>query len=416
LGRVGFEFSKTYFNYAKAVKNTISIILKYPFPYKAWFTIANDPDNTTVFNWKELDNFIWKELNLPLANSLFIKSFNHNLRDQVNLVDNPEITSQPHDIIHTWGDYLHSREKGFDRTDAKKGIEILQQHNINPKVWIDHGQSIGNLLHINNSGSTPTIKDQSGNTYKVFEYTLDLIEQIGIRYIWDGNITTAIGQDRPLATLSYFTEISSSKKVAMVKLVLKILFGKTIFKNKKQLKVPENNQYFPHTFHEGISMYCFTRYGTWKDADIYGLSNIISPDKIDSLISTGGTMIVYTHLGKRLADRINESFHIPEETKHALKYVAKQFEENFLMVSSVSELLDYLIIRDKIKVSEDKNAIYFNSDSIRFKNLNSEDLHGKKFSFNIAKFDQDSLTVSIDGKNIDFTIIKESNKIFSVTV
>ena len=84
------------------------MILKYPYPYRAWFTIANDPDNTLIRDWRELNSFIWDELELPLGNALFIKSFNNNLPDQVNLVDNPEISSQNHDIIHTWGDYMHS--------------------------------------------------------------------------------------------------------------------------------------------------------------------------------------------------------------------------------------------------------------------------------------------------------------------
>ena len=43
------------------------MILKYPYPYRAWFTIANDPDNTLIRDWRELNSFIWDELELPYS-------------------------------------------------------------------------------------------------------------------------------------------------------------------------------------------------------------------------------------------------------------------------------------------------------------------------------------------------------------
>ena len=70
------------------------MILKYPYPFKSWFTVANDPDNTSINDWEELNSFIWKELKLPLSNSLFVESHNENLPDQVNLFDNPKIAEQ----------------------------------------------------------------------------------------------------------------------------------------------------------------------------------------------------------------------------------------------------------------------------------------------------------------------------------
>ena len=34
------------------------MILRYPYPYRAWMSIANDPDNTLAKDWEELDRFI----------------------------------------------------------------------------------------------------------------------------------------------------------------------------------------------------------------------------------------------------------------------------------------------------------------------------------------------------------------------
>ena len=55
------------------------MVLKYPYPYKSWITLANDPDNTLIKDWNELNDFIWKELNLPFSNSIFLDSLNVNL-------------------------------------------------------------------------------------------------------------------------------------------------------------------------------------------------------------------------------------------------------------------------------------------------------------------------------------------------
>ena len=126
--------------------NMSKAILPYPYPYKAWLTMANDPDNTEMRDWEELHGFIWEELGLPFGDSLFIRSFNRNLPAQVNLQDHPKIAkAHLHDIIHTWGDYMHGRRRGFDREDALEAIDMLNEHGLQPRVWIDHASFMGLL-------------------------------------------------------------------------------------------------------------------------------------------------------------------------------------------------------------------------------------------------------------------------------
>ena len=392
------------------------MILKYPYPYKAWFTIANDPDNTLIQDWRELDSFIWKELSLPLGNTLFIKSYNHNLPNQVNLEDNPEILSQYHDILHTWGDYMHSRKNGFDRLDAIEAIEILKKKSINPKVWIDHSKFIGNLLHASKKGSIPKTYDGSGIEYINYVYTLDLIKKVGIRYIWSGKVSGIIGQDRKVSVYEYFKLKCSSLYKAFIKTILSHVVKFKNLRIKLGLEIPNNKQYFPYLFPDGNKLYCFSRYGTWKDSDIYGLGKIISPSIIDKLIKNNSTMVVYTHLGKRPQSKKNLSFHIPNETRDSLRYISEKFHDKFLMVSPLSTMLDYLIIRDNIKLFPEKNIIELIPDGIRFENILQSDLSGKKFSFKHNNvFNLNNIMVISNDKPFNFDVKTEKNNhIFSI--
>ena len=388
--------------------------LKYPYPYKAWLAIANDPDNTLLKDWQELDQFIWKELRLPIGNSLFIRSYNHNLKDQVNLVDHPEIAQQYHDTIHTWGDYMHSRSKGFDRNDAKEAMKILDQHTVRPKVWIDHAQFAGNLFHNSVLGSIPETKDRSGHSLKNFVYTLDLIEKTGIKYVWDGDITEVLGQDRPIRPLKFFLQVSTSNLKAIAKYSLYLLLRNTGFGKIKELLIPSNEQYFLHQFPDGRKFYCFRRYGRWEDADIYGLYNLIAPQQIDELIECNGSSIVYTHLGKRPANKLPETFHIPENTRESFKNLADKYESKDLMISPVSEMLDYLVLRDLVQLSKTGNRIVFEPDKIRYEAITQNDLSGKKFSFHSKGFNLNELRVTSNNESLEYKLLRENPEVFSI--
>lgn len=386
------------------------MILKYPYPYQGWFTIANDPDNTLIKDWRELNDFIWKELGLPLSNSLFVESFNKNLPDQVSLRGYPEIVDQPHDIIHTWGDYMHGREKSFDREDAIRAAEILRKYMLTPKVWIDHSRFVGNLIHNSTLGSIPSTKDASGITYKNYNYTLDLIQRIGIRYVWNGKVTSLIGQDKHYNRYHYRRVCGDNILSAAMKSLLSLLIHSKMILNYFSAEYDYNNQYKPVSFPDGRNFYSFTRYGTWKDADIYGLGRLLQKKNIDLLLRRKGTMAVYTHLGKRPHDKMHLEYHIPNKTKEALRYISQLYDEKRLMVSSLSNMLDYLVIRDNIVLSPMENKIEFRSDGIRFESLSLSILKKHKFSFSFArKFDISKLRVFLNQEDLKFNIEVEDD-------
>lgn len=354
----------------------------YPWPAKAWMALSSDPDNTLIEDWSELDRVIWKELELPFGDSLFIRSFNLNLPEQVDLARHPHIlAAHPHDTIHTWGDYVWSGPKSFERVDAIEGRETLAKAGFRPRVWVDHSMFMGNMLHNHRYGALPTMTDASGHVYPNPIYTLDIVKRVGVRYLWDGTITPVLGQDRPLSKWHMHKARAANTRGAVINLV-KYMVGRSLGIGQAfQGQFRGNAAYTSHRFPDGNVFYTFPRYGAWIDADIDGLGRIMAPTRMDELLRLGGTCILYTHLGKRPVDRMHERDHIPPATRAALEHVKQRYREGVLMLSSISRLLDHLVLRDHIIVDEEQGVIRFHADGIAFQKVEEPELAGHRFSF-----------------------------------
>lgn len=372
-------------------------IEKYPHPYRSWLTVSNDPDVTDIETWHAWNDFLFKELKLPWANALFLFSFNKNLPRQVSLSGYPEIAGQPIDGLHTWGDFVHAAEVGFSRDYAEKGLELLEQHGIRPKVWIDHSRFTGNMLHNNTWGSIPSYKDSAGLEYTVFEYSLDLVEKAGIRYIWDGNLTQIVGQDRDHSVMDRFQDSPPLKRVLQT---ARAMARSPFQKQGRNSAKGGNSAYFRHEFPDGRVFYCFRRFGRWRDADILGISRIISKQNIDRLIHNRGVMVAYTHLGKINQEAKGPGI-IPAETQDCFRYVRRKMNEGLLKFSSLSHLLDYLVLRDHADI--DGYRVRFKSDGIRFHSLDLGQLVG--FDFTLCGVEKpEKVSVSVDGADVPFKL------------
>lgn len=379
---------------ATPVKRRDPSVQALPYPYKAWLALSSDPDNTLWPDWQELDRVIWQELGLPFADSFFIRSYNQHIKGQVDLHDHPEIlAAHPHDTMHTWGDFMFGREKSFDRSDAEAHFAQLQRLGIAPRVWVDHSMFIGNLLHMHPYGSTPEFTDASGHRYSNPLYSLDLAHAAGVRYVWDGTITPVVGQDRPISLWRRHRQRGASGKAALGN-YLKHVTGERLGVGRSfRDQFPSNDAYSVRKFADGRSLYVFSRYGHWAKADIDGLGDLLAPERMSELIGNGGTCIAYTHLGKRPVERMNATTHIPANTLAALRGVKKHFEQRELMVSSVSDLLDQLVLRDHIAVDVPKNQVTFKADSIAFTTVDAKALNGRSFSFKSQGLDPAKLRV-----------------------
>lgn len=367
----------------------------YPFPAKAWLTLSNDPDNTRWPDWQELHRIIFEELELPFADSVFIKSYNEILKEQVDLAGHPEILAKhAHDTLHTWGDYQWAGARGFHRPDAVEALATIKGLGFTPRVWIDHSYFQGNMLHVSRYGSMPMISDRSGHSYPNPAYTLDLVKEAGVRYLWDGTITPVLGQDRPMSSWQlHRAREQSTTRVAMRR-------GQEVLRSWLGDERPRyhNEAHHAHHFPDGQVFRVFQRYGHWDDADVDGLARTLAPERMDELIAMGGTCIAYTHLGKRNASRGDSDSHVPAATVNALRHVRRRWKEGSLAVSSTSRMLDYLVLRDRIIVDTAANTVDLRPDGITFQTLMPNDLAGHRFTVRSVK--ADGLRVLCDGKEV----------------
>jgi hypothetical protein len=358
-------------------------LLPIPPPYSCWVALSNDPDGTTMWEWECVHRLVWEDLRLPFADSFFLFSYNERYPDQVCVERNPDIlAAHPHDTMHTWGDFCETSARVFTRADARAGLELLRSHGATPRVWVDHATFHGNLLHRPPAPAQPTLRDASGHAHENLAYSLDLIEQAGVRYVWDGSLTSVVGQDRPLRRRDWYAARYPRRRwprlVAAADLLGKPLW-RAVDARAFDYDASLNSQYREHCFGDGRTFYAFRRHGRWELADIDGLARIIEAPAIAALARTRGTMVVYTHLGKRNGDRSRDGRHVPRETEAALRGLAAMHRDGVVMLSSVSRLLDYLVVRDSCIVA--KSAIDFRADGVRFRRLTPSDLVGSSFGF-----------------------------------
>lgn len=327
---------------------------------------------------------IWKELELPFADSFYVRSYNQQLPGQVDLHGHPEILSaHEHDTMHTWGDFMFSGEKSFVRADAEAHLRVLQQLGSRPRVWIDHSMFVGNMIHFHRYGSTPRFTDASGHAYSNPLYTLDLVHEAGVRYLWDGTITPIIGQDRPISLWHIHRERSDRWSKALANLILHLAAALLGVGRSFREQFPPNDGYRPMCFEDGRWLYTFPRHGQWMKADIDGLGDLLSTERINRLMRSGGIMIAYTHLGKRPVDRMQDPVHIPARTVAALRHLKKRHADRELMLSSTSALLDYAVLRDHIRIDTKAKTIEFQADGIAFSTVGPKELAGRSFTVRV---------------------------------
>ena len=389
-------------------------LLQFPSPYRCWLAISNDPDGTTRPAWEQLHSLIWDRLELPISDSFFLYNVSERYPDQVSVDAYPDIISaHPHDTMHTWGDFCDARQREFGRDDAEKGLRLMREHGMRPLVWIDHSNFAGNLLHNPVVPAQPILEDRSGRSCENFTYSLDLIEQAGVRYLWDGDLTRIVGQDRHVGRREWYTQPGTPSQHPRLWAAMDIV-GRPIWRRVHagafDYDARANDQYAIQSFPDGRTLYRFRRFGEWSHANIDGLARSIDGERLDELARMGGTMIVYTHLGKHAGGLETPEAHIPAATAAALEGLAARYRDGTVMVSGVARMLDYLVLRDAAVFEQ--GCVDFRADGIRFDKLLPADLSG--FAFGVASGDS-KLPVRCEGIPIQATIERSESGTVCVT-
>jgi hypothetical protein len=330
---------------------------KFPYPYKAAFTICSDIDNTeTLEELIEIHNKINEtdtdsSLGLEIGDSFWLYNELNEFRKSVDF-DETKISSffssdEPDygisyydglsdslsnaakvinryikmgviDCLHSFG---HFSFNTFDRNFAIRALDELQKESLLIDVFTNHGGP-------ENTHNIGTLPSQLGDNPSKKEYHSDLLLNFGIKFLWSGQITHCIGQDGKI------TVENSIKQL--------IEFLQDFKANHEVIWKHDNKLVQVITLDDGQKIFDFVRYinrwGKHSIADEPFIYFQIGPAVINELISNQGYMIQYTHLGAN-----NGAPYISEPTFKALRYISHKSTAGELWVTSTSKLLNYYI-------------------------------------------------------------------------
>ena len=114
-------------------------------------------------------------------------------------------------------------------------------------------------------------------------------------------------------------------------------------------------------------------------------------------------------------ENIAQNYSLVFLIKHHYLKERLKYESKILMVSSISSMLDYLVLRDHVKFSPQKNTIEILPDNIRYSNITQSDLTNKKFSFERNnQFNLETIKIISGDTPLKFDLKIEEANIFSI--
>lgn len=393
---------------------------KFPYPFKAAFTIASDVDDTdskeelihihTKISNKKIgygldmgDSFwMYNEQRELMKDSTYdIHSFHERFSGPtpflgLSLFDGLSsnesefaeiikgyIQKGSIDALHSFGQFANNT---FKRQYAQNAIKYLQENNIQIDVWIQHGGH----ENTNNVGPWPW---QLGDNPLTKEYHTDLTVNYGIKFYWTGQMTHCIGQD------GNFNFESSFKKIFEWLQDFYINNGSPIYEH-------DNELIHVLTLDDGQKVFDFVRYinrwGKYEITDEPNLRFQLNPEILDLLIENEGYLIQYTHLGANYGYP-----YLSYYTIKLLEYAKTKQDSGELMVSTTSKLLNYYVHRKYLnwnyKIENEKLSINIENISNEVEGTfvpTTKDLEGITF------YVPEDLTYEIylKDKRIDFVI------------
>jgi hypothetical protein len=230
------------------------------------------------------------------------------------------------DSLHGLGDF--SVQHPCTRDLARKAFEALAADGVRIRVWTNHGgqENVQDLLRPGTLGDVP------GSPC----YLSDLAAEYGIRYVWASELTPVIGQGREASPAEYYAAQVDAPRLA--RWVARAAHGwsERLVRKANIEPFAGNRLVERRPLRDGREMSVFRRYGRWRFDTISRLPAILSREVLDRLAASGGTMIVYLHIGPS-----------PDETPDnlragmkALDDVARRVREGSLRVLKTVDLLD----------------------------------------------------------------------------
>jgi hypothetical protein len=271
-------------------------------------------------------------LRLPVASSMFACSRNPSAPPQASYLDGDReglldaFRRGWIDSLHGLGDFTAAQP--CTRDLAKRAFDALAADGVRLKVWTNHGgpENVQNMLRPGTLGDVP------GST----AYLADLARDYGIRYLWASELTPVIGQGREASPAEYYA--AHSDRPGSARLLARLAHGwsEGLVRKAGIEPYPGNRQVESRALRDGREIDVFRRYGRWRFDTISRLPAILAPAVLDQLSASGGTMVVYLHIGP-------SGDETPQNLRDGMKSmddVARRVKEGSLEVLRTVDLLD----------------------------------------------------------------------------
>jgi hypothetical protein len=342
--------------------------------------ITSDIDGCTPERFEGIHRFLNGELGLDVGDSFWFYCANPAASSPLSYFEGVSDRPAPAAprildwIRRGWIDCLHSygnfeQVGGFRREMAMRALEVVAREGLRIQVWINHGgpfHNLQNLMHPRCLGDLPRYPSPNGTDQPVLEYHADLTVDAGMRFCWSQDLLTpVVGQDRPCGRLEHHREaggLPSGRRLGAVALDLAAslappALARALRKGSAYLGVPPyegNDLIEPAVLRDGRRIYRFRRHGDYRRDAPEDLPALLAPEVLDRLEGSGGSLSLFTHLGKPRSPR--ERAFLPEEVE-ALRQLSERHREGRVRVVRTSRLLYDAMLRRSLRWSAGSGRI-----------------------------------------------------------
>jgi hypothetical protein len=312
-----------------------------PYPYRAMLAICSDLDNTLngrvylesmrFLNTTESTS-MGRGVGLEVGNSIYFDMppghFSYWNSDDAGREAVCALIGSGHvDCLHSFGDLAATR------AHADRALDELSRRGLRLEVWVDHARAPSNFGR--------DIMRGQGDVPGSPAYHADLTCAFGIRYAWMGRVTSVIGQEAPrsLRGIYRWDHPAASAKTLLTEWAKGALgscgYGKyAIHAPNRLLRVTP--------LRDGSVIKEFTRSnfywgGVGRGATADGIAEVLNTEALDLLVERGGSLILYTHLGKSRTP----ASPFGEPTRSALDRLSGYESEGNILVTTTRRMLGF---------------------------------------------------------------------------
>ena len=322
-----------------------------PYPYKAALTICSDIDSTnTLEEFLTIQEFLntknqtimGEGLGLEIGNSFYPVRNDHGVFALIS--QNPADREVIIDLIKLgYMDTIHSFNTAKNRKEIYEIVKFLQENECKLDVWVNHSIAPSNI-----GPQKSNLGDKVDSDYYHTDFS---IKTLGYKFVWMYEVTTIIGQGRPLNMRSFFSSLDKkhffqSMYENVFKEICKYFLSYIYWKYADR---KYNDLIYPVQIADGQWVFKFIRCeafykGPEPGDNSAGLASTLREGIFNELKSAQGYMIVITHLGK------NAGYpYISTETQKALRLLEREYRTGEIYVTTTSKLLKYYVNSQYLK-------------------------------------------------------------------